>query len=158
MGLHLHGGYSFALGNNLYAKPFVDGHAIRVTDNAFTEDGTSPLRLAVDGRTDTAWLGETGVEFGAHLLMHSGAELHPYVRAAAEFNRDRSWTTSAHFADQTIGPDFSLATAGPGTLGRFALGADLIHSAHLSFSLAYEPEVGSGYTSQGGAARVSYTF
>jgi outer membrane autotransporter protein len=158
VGLHLHSGYSFALSNTLYAKPFVDGHAIRVTDEAFTEGGTSPFRLAVDGRTDTTWLGETGVEFGAHLPMQAGAELHPYVSAAAEFNRDRAWTTSAHFADLTTGPDFSMATAGPGTLGRFVLGADLIHSTHLSFSLAYEPEIGRGYSSQGGAARVSYTF
>ena len=66
MGLHLHSGYSFALTNTLYAKPFLDGHAIRITDDAFTEEGTSPFRLAVDGRTDTAWLGATGVEFGAH--------------------------------------------------------------------------------------------
>ena len=158
MGLHLHSGYSFALSNTLYAKPFVDGHAIRVTDDAFTEEGTSPFRLAVDGRTDTTWLGETGVEFGAHLPLNSGAELHPYVSAAAEFNRDQAWMTTAHFADVASGPDFNLATAGPGTLGRFVLGADLIHSDHLSFSLAYQPEVGRGYSAQGGTARFSYTF
>ena len=56
------------------------------------------------------------------------------------------------------GPDFSLDTAGSGTVGRFALGADLIRSAHLSFSLAYDPEIGRGYSSQGGTARFSYTF
>jgi hypothetical protein len=38
------------------------------------------------------------------------------------------------------------------------LGADLIHSDHLSFSLAYQPEVGRGYSAQGGTARFSYTF
>ena len=64
---------------------------------------------------------ETGVEFGAHLAMNSGAEFHPYVSAAAEFNRDQAWTTTAHFADVASGPDFNLATAGPGTLGRFVL-------------------------------------
>jgi hypothetical protein len=158
MGLHLHGGYSFALSNTLYVKPFLDGHAIRVTDDAFTEDGTSPFRLAVDGRTDTAWLGATGVEFGAHLPMHSGAELHPYFSAAAEFNQDRAWATTAHFADASTGPGFTMATAGPGTLGRFTLGADLINSQHLSFSIAYQPEVGSGYSAQAGTMRVSYTY
>jgi hypothetical protein len=158
MGLHLHSGYSFALSNTLYAKPFVDAHAIRVTDEAFTEEGTSPFRLAVDGRTDTTWLAQTGVEFGAHLPLTAGAILHPYVSAAAEFNRDQAWTTAAHFADVASGPDFSMATAGPGTLGRFVLGADLIHSDHLSFSLAYEPEVGRGYSAQAGTVRFSYTF
>ena len=157
-GLHLHGGYSFALSNTLYVKPFVDGHAIRVTDDAFTENGTSPFRLAVEGRTDTALLGETGVEFGAHLPMHSGAELHPFFSAAAEFNQDKAWTTTAHFAGASSWPGFTVATAGPGTLARFTLGADLIKSQHLSFSIAYQPEFGSGYSAQAGTARVSYTF
>jgi hypothetical protein len=90
--------------------------------------------------------------------MHSGVEFHPYASAAAEFNRDQAWMTTAHFADATTGPGFSMATAGPGTLGRFTLGADLINSQHLSFSIAYQPEVGRGYSAQAGTARVSYTF
>ena len=93
-----------------------------------------------------------------HSCCGTKHRLHPYVSAAAEFNRDQAWSTTAHFADVATGPDFSLDTAGPGTVGRFVLGADLIHSDHLSFSLAYDPEIGRGYSSQGGTARFSYTF
>jgi hypothetical protein len=49
-------------------------------------------------------------------------------------------------------------TAAPGTVGQFAIGADLINAKNLSFSLLYNPEVGSGYRSQGGTARISYRF
>jgi hypothetical protein len=56
MGLHLHGGYIFSPSNNLYAKPFVDGYAIRVTGNAFTEEGTSPPGWRwMDGPIPRGW-------------------------------------------------------------------------------------------------------
>ena len=158
MGAHARAAYSVPLSSMVYAKPFVEGHAIHVTDDAFTEDGSSPFRLAVDGRSDTTWLGAAGVEFGANVPMNSGAIIHPFVSLAAEFDHDRMWTTTAHFADMPDAQPFSLATAGPGTLGRFDLGVDLIKSRHLSFSIAYEPEFGQGYSVEAGTARVSYTY
>jgi uncharacterized protein with beta-barrel porin domain len=90
--------------------------------------------------------------------MRSGAEFHPFISAAAEFGQDVQWTTTARFANQAGGPGFDVKTAGPGSVGRFAIGADLMNVKNLSFSLLYNPEVGSGYRSQGGTARISYTF
>jgi outer membrane autotransporter protein len=158
IGLHLRGGYEIPFSTTSYVKPFVDGHAIRVTNDSFTEDGSSPFRLAVDGKTDNALVGGPGVEFGWHLSTKMGAEFHPFVSATAEFGQDVQWTTSARFADLSGGQNFNTRTAGPGTVGQFAIGADLIGSKHLSFSLLYNPEVGSGYTAQGGTARISYIF
>jgi uncharacterized protein YhjY with autotransporter beta-barrel domain len=158
IGAHLRAGYSVPMGSVTYIKPFVDGHAIYVSNDAFTESGTSPFRLAVNGRSDTALLGGVGTEFGANFVYASGLEFHPFVSAAVEFDNDMQWTTTAHFADQPAGAPFSLRTAGPGTLGRFVAGADIVNSAHWSFSLMYDPDVGHGYTSQAGSARVSYRF
>ena len=141
-----------------YFKPFVEGHAIRVTDSSFAEDGTSPFRLAVDGQSNTALVGGTGIELRSYIPTKFGGELHPFISAAAEFGQNVQWTTSAHFADQPVGKGFDVRTAGPATLGRFAVGADLMSVKNLSFSLLYSPEVGSGYHSQQGTARISYTF
>jgi outer membrane autotransporter protein len=158
IGAHLRASYAVTVAGQAYVKPFVDGHAIRVSNSAFTESGTSPFRLSVDGNSDTAVLGGPGVEFGTYIPIHSGVELHPFISAAAEFGQDVLWTTTARFASQASGPGFDVKTAGPGTVGRFAIGADLMNVKNLSFSLLYSPEVGSGYSSQGGSARISYTF
>ncbi len=112
----------------------------------------------MDRRSDTTVLGAVGMEFGAHIPVLGRADFHPFVSAAAEFDQDAKWTTTAHFADQPTLQSFDVRTAGPGTVGRFTVGADLINSKNLSFSLSYDPEVGQGYTSQAGTARVSYRF
>jgi hypothetical protein len=158
VGAHVRGAYEIPFAAHNYFKPFVEGHAVRVSNNTFTEDGSSPFRLTVDGRSDTTFLAATGVELGAYIPTHFGAEFHPFVSAAAEFGQDVQWTTTAHFADQPGSQGFDVRTAGPGTVGRFGIGADLVNSKNLSFSLLYSPEVGSGYSSQGGTARISYRF
>jgi uncharacterized protein with beta-barrel porin domain len=158
IGTHVRAAYSVPMGGVTYIKPFIDGHAIFVSNDAFTETGTSPFRLAVNGRSDTALLGGVGTEFGANFVYPSGLVFHPFVSAAIEFDNDLQWTTTAHFADQPAGAAFAVKTAGPGTLGRFVAGADVIDSAHWSFSLMYDPDVGHGYISQAGSARVSYRF
>jgi hypothetical protein len=159
IGAHLRAAYSVPMSSETYyVKPFVDGHAIFVSNDAFTESGTSPFNLAVEGRSDTALLGGVGTEFGAHYRTSSGTVFHPFVSVAAEFDSAMDWTTTAHFADQPAGAPFSVRTAGPGTLGRLAVGGDVVNSTHWSFSLMYDPDVGHGYTSQAGSARVSYRF
>jgi hypothetical protein len=158
IGTHFRAAYSVPVASVVYIKPFVDGHAIFVSNDAFTESGSSPFRLAVDGRSNTALLGGVGTEIGANFVYPSGLEFHPFVSAAVEFDNDLQWTTTAHFADQPAGAPFAVRTAGPGTLGRFVAGADIVNSAHWSFSLMYDPDVGHGYTSQAGSARVSYRF
>ena len=95
---------------------------------------------------------------GTYLPTSFGAEFHPFISAAALFGQSTQWTTTAQFADQPAGGSFDVRTAGPGTVGQFAIGADLMNAKNLSFSLLYNPEVGSGYRSQGGTARISYRF
>jgi hypothetical protein len=158
LGAHARAGYEVPFAGRTYVKPFVEGHAIRVTNDSFTEDGNSPFRLTVNRRSDTAVLGGGGLEIGTYMPTHLGAELHPFISAAAQFGQHVQWTTTAQFAGQAAGPSFDVRTAGPGTVGRLAIGADLINAKNLSFSLLYSPEVGSGYSSQGGTARISYTF
>jgi hypothetical protein len=158
IGIHGTVGYEFDLARGLYLKPFVGAQGIRVTNESFTEQGTSPFLLSVDGRSQTTWLADAGLELGAHLRISSTADLHPYIRAGVESDQNSQWTTAARFADASGAPSFDVRTGGPGTLGRFAVGADVTHGEHLSFSLLYNQEVGDGYTYEGGMARVSYRF
>jgi outer membrane autotransporter protein len=158
IGLHVRGGYEIPIGGPAYVKPFLDGHVIRVSNESFTEGGSSPFRLTVDGRTDNAVQGGAGLELGLHIPTHSGVVVHPFVSAAVEFGQDGQWTTNAHFASQSAAQGFSVRTAVPGTLGKFGIGADLVNAKNLSFSILYEPEIGDGYNYQGGAARISYRF
>ncbi len=116
VGAHLRAGYSIPFSSILYTKPFVEAHAIHVDNGSFAEEGTSPFRLAVDGRSDTTVLGAVGMEFGAHIPVSAGADFHPYVSAAAEFDQDTLWTTTARFADQPTLQSFDVRTAGPGHL------------------------------------------
>ena len=158
VGAHMRAAYSFAMGKDGFVRPFVEGHAIRVEDKAFTENGDSPFRLAVEGNADTALIGVAGVELGDTFHLSNGMTLRPFASAAVEFGNNRDWTTTARFADQPQSESFDLQTAGPGTVGRFSLGAELLSAKHLSLSLQYVPEVGKGFTSNTGLARLTYSF
>ncbi|WP_282244482.1 autotransporter outer membrane beta-barrel domain-containing protein [Stenotrophomonas sp. PS02300] len=158
VGAHLRAAYSVPVGRDGFVRPFVEGHAIRVEDKAFTEDGTSPFRLAVEGNADTALIGVAGVELGDTFQLRNGVTLRPFASAAAEFGNNRDWTTTARFADQPQSDSFAVTTAGPGTVGRFAIGADLLGSNHLSLSVQYVKEVGQGFDSNTGLARLTYSF
>ena len=59
----------FAAASNLLSRRT----RIRVTNESFTEQGTSSFLLSVDGRSQTFWLADRGLEFGAHLRISSTA-------------------------------------------------------------------------------------
>jgi uncharacterized protein YhjY with autotransporter beta-barrel domain len=158
VGAHLRAAYSFKMGENGFVRPFLEGHAIRVEDKAFTESGDSPFRLAVEGNADTALIGAAGVELGDTFSFANGMSLRPFASAAVEFGSNRDWTTTAHFADQPQGGSFDTTTAGPDTLGRFSVGAELLGSKNLSVSVQYVPEVGKDYHANTGVARLAYRF
>ncbi|WNH49780.1 hypothetical protein PDM28_05560 [Stenotrophomonas aracearum] len=157
-GAHLRAAYSVPVGHEGFMRPFVEGHAIRVDNKAFTEDGNSPFRLAVEGNAETALIGVVGVELGNSVHFNNGMTLRPFASAAAEFSNNRDWTTTARFADQPQSQSFDVTTAGPGTIGRFAVGADLYGSNHLNLSLQYVKEVGQGFDANTGLARLTYSF
>ncbi|TPE63088.1 autotransporter outer membrane beta-barrel domain-containing protein [Sandaracinobacter neustonicus] len=158
IGGHVRASYSLSAGSNGFVRPFVEGHAIRVSNKAFTETGPSPFRLAVEGQADTALIGVAGLEVGTKLPLSAKVMLRPFASAALEYGSPRSWTTTARFAEQPQGDSFDLTTAGPETLGRFAIGADLLGSKNVAFSVQYAPELGKGFTSHSGTARLTIAF
>jgi hypothetical protein len=158
IGGHLRAAWNLTPGGKTLVKPFLEGHAIHVSNKAFTETGTSPFRLAVEAEGDTALIGVAGIELGTLLPLSSTLTLRPYASAAIEFGSNRDWTTTARFADQPQSESFDLTTAGPGTLGRFSVGADLLGAKNVTFSVQYIPEVGSGFVSHSGTAMLTIAF
>ena len=158
IGGHVRAAYNLAAGGSSFVRPFAEGHVIRVSNKAFTETGISPFRLAVEKQSDTALIGVAGVEFGTKLALSETVSLRPFASGAVEFGDRRDWTTTARFAEQPQGDSFDLTTAGPNTLGRFAVGADLIGAKNIAFSIQYAPELAKGYTSHAGTARLTIAF
>jgi hypothetical protein len=158
IGTHVRAAWNLATSGKAIVRPFLEGHAIHVSNKAFTESGTSPFRLAVEGQSDTVFIGTVGLELGTKVALSPTVTLRPFASAALEYGSPRNWTTTARFADQQQGESFNLTTAGPGTLGRFSIGADLIGVKNVAFSLQYAPELGNGFTSHSGTARLSIAF
>ncbi|WP_199553867.1 autotransporter outer membrane beta-barrel domain-containing protein [Sandaracinobacteroides hominis] len=158
IGGHVRAAYNLLDGGTTFFRPFVEGHAIHVSNKAFTEGGTSPFRLAVEAQSDTALIGVAGVELGTKLPLSAKVTLRPFASAAIEYGSAREWTTTARFADQPQGDSFDLTTAGPGTLGRFSIGADILGAKNIAVSVQYAPEFGSGFRSQSGTAKLTIAF
>ena len=112
----------------------------------------------MEAQADTALIGVAGVELGTKLPLSSKVTLRPFASAAIEYGSPRDWTTTARFADQPAGDSFDLTTAGPETLGRFSIGADILGAKNIAFSVQYAPELGSGYTSHSGTAKLTIAF
>lgn len=157
-GGHLRAAYDLLPGDDSFVRPFVEGHAVRVSNKAFTEAGSSPFRLSVESQSDTALIGVAGVEFGTVFGLSGSMKLRPFASAAVEFGNDRAWTTSARFADQPQSDSFRQTTAGPGTLGRFSIGADLLGAKNVAFSLRYAPEFGKDFHSHSGTGTLTILF
>ena len=158
VGVHVRAAINVLDGDSIFLRPFVEGHAIHVSNKAFTEMGASPFRLAVEGQSDTAFISTAGLEMGTKLPISTTVTLRPFASAALEYGSPRSWTTTARFADQPQGDSFDLKTAGPETLGRFSIGADLLGAKNVAFSVQYAPELGKGFTSHSGTARLTIAF
>ena len=158
VGGHVRAAWNLMDSGTSFVRPFVEGHAIHVSNKAFTETGASPFRLAVEAQSDTALIGVAGVELGTKLPLSTKVTLRPFASAAIEYGSPRDWTTTARFADQPQGDSFDLTTAGPGTLGRFSIGADLLGAKNIAFSVQYAPELGKDFNSHSGTARLTIAF
>lgn len=158
LGGHVRLAYNLLDEGRSFVRPFAEGHAIHVSNKGFTETGASPFRLAVEGRSDTAVIGVAGVELGTKVALSEKVSLRPFASAAIEYGSPRDWTTTARFAEQPQGDSFDLHTAGPGTLGKFAIGADLLGARNVTLSIQYAPELGKDFTSHSGTARLTIAF
>jgi len=158
LGGHLHGEYNVDLGGYTYVKSFADLNLNHVQARQFVEQGASPFNLDVASQGDFAMTGGLGVELGGNMSLDNRWIVRPYVSASLQLNGAADWTTSARFVGQDQSAPFSVITAAPDRLGQFGAGIDLLSSNNIDISVAYGRETGSGYSGEGGVARISYRF
>jgi hypothetical protein len=159
-GLALGASYWLPLGGNGYVKPFAALRGTHVRTAAFAEAGSSPFALDVLSQGEFAASGSIGAMFGATVALGSGAtRLAPFAIAAAEFAGDADWTSRARFVGESGAIDpFPVEIRGPGTFARFGIGAELTRGPNFVMTLSYTPEVGGGYFTQQGVARLTWRF
>jgi uncharacterized protein YhjY with autotransporter beta-barrel domain len=159
IGLALAASYRVPLGDAAFVKPFAAVRGSNVEAGAYTEQSSSPFALQVLGESNLAASGTIGTALGTSMALGDGkTRLEPFIIAAVEFSGDTDWSTSARFAGEGGSVDpFTVQTRAPGTFGRFGIGAE-IAGPHFALTLSYNPEVGSGYVTQQGVARLTYRF
>jgi outer membrane autotransporter protein len=158
MGGHARAAFEHRLGKAAYLKPFAEVHVVRVRSRGYTERGPSPFNLAVEGQGEVAAAVSAGLELGGRIGLGGRMMLRPFTSAAIEA-LDNDWDTTARFANLPSSSSlFSATTPAPGTRAKFAVGADILGDDRLEFRFQYAPEVGDGFVSHVGVARLAYRF
>jgi hypothetical protein len=158
-GLHSRIGYELPLGVSAYIRPFVDGHAVYVHSDAYAEAGSSPFNLAVEGEGNVAVAGAAGLEAGGRIKLNdAGAYVRPFASASYEALNGNSWAAMAHFVGQTASQSFRTLTPAPDRLGKFTAGFDIVAARNVDLAFTYAPEIGQGYVSHAGVARLACRF
>lgn len=159
IGVALAASYRLPLGAAAFVKPFAAVRGTNVEAGGYAEASASPFALEVLPGSDFAASGTIGAALGTSFAVGSGARLEPFVIAAVEFAGATDWQTSARFVGESGAIDpFTVHTRAPGTFGRFGIGAELASGTNFALTLSYNPEVGSGYTTQQGVARLTWRF
>ncbi|MBP0495763.1 autotransporter outer membrane beta-barrel domain-containing protein [Roseomonas indoligenes] len=141
-----------------YVQPRVDLHLNYVRSGGYTESGAAPFNLAVDSRGATTFTAVPAVEVGGRLRLGDRMVLRPFASAGIELNANGDWAATARLAGQPASRGFRASTPIPDVLGKFTLGAELLTTANWDLRVQYSAEVGDGYTSHTGLARVAYRF
>jgi outer membrane autotransporter protein len=140
-----------------YLQPRLDLHLVHVRSSGYAERGAGPFNLDVEAGNATTFAAVPAVEVGGRIRLNEGMVLRPFASAGVSFSANRDWTAAARFAGQA-GPGFRATTPIPDVLGKFTLGAELLSSTRWDVRVQYSAEVGSGYRSHVGMARLAYRF
>ncbi|RDJ19610.1 autotransporter outer membrane beta-barrel domain-containing protein, partial [Bosea caraganae] len=155
-----HGRVSYQMAfERFYLKPSLDLHATYVGSSAYAETGAAPFDLAVDGRRSLALSATAALEIGTSIDLGSYGTLWPYASAGLTLTHADDWEAKARFASlSTLPLSFKATTPVPDVLGRLTVGADLIGNNNWDVKLQYSADLGSGYQSHTGMAKLSYRF
>jgi uncharacterized protein YhjY with autotransporter beta-barrel domain len=156
-GLHLETSYTQPVGNN-YVKPFAELRGVEVHSNSYTEHGDSAFNLSVDEQSQFSVGGGAGVELGRSIALKNGGRVKAYISAAVEATNGNDWETRAKFADVDSDQRFDVSTRVPATYGRMGVGVTLMNWKNMDVTVSYNPEMGSGYHSNTGIARMDWRF
>ncbi len=139
-------------------KPYVDLHASRTFNNAFTETGAQDLNLAVESESDTVLAADAGLEVSSQVKVGHGLTLKPFVSAAVETQNNGDWAARSRFVGQDGTDGFKAVTPLPNVLTEVAFGTELASGSKWDLRLEYGADFARGYTAQTGGARFAVKF
>ncbi|MCW8084033.1 autotransporter outer membrane beta-barrel domain-containing protein [Sabulicella glaciei] len=157
VGAHARIAYRVPLGG-WYVQPRLDLHLTAVRGSAYSETGAAPFNLAVKPSTGIAFVAAPEIEVGARIPLGGGVALRPFASAGLGFGANGDWAVTARFAGQTAGRGFRATTPIPDVVGRFSVGAEILGTSRWDVRIQYNGEVGDGFSSHVGMARVAYRF
>jgi outer membrane autotransporter protein len=141
-----------------YVQPRVDLHLSYVRSGGYTESGAAPFNLAVASQGATTFTAVPAVEVGGRVRLGETTVVRPFASAGIELSANGDWAATARLAGQPASRGFRAGTPVPNVLGKFTVGAELLTTANWDLRVQYSAEVGDGYTSHTGLARVAYRF
>lgn len=125
--------------NNVYVKPYVDLDASYTRMPAYTESGSNPLALSVEG-SDQFILGLSPViELGGRAQLHNGATLRPYMYAGVSLLSKNNWVSRAQLRGAPASSaSFNTSLPFDDVIGRVGAGLELTHKSGVDFRLQYD--------------------
>jgi hypothetical protein len=141
-----------------YVQPRVDLHLNYVRSGGYTEGGAAPFNLAVASEGATTFTTVPAVEVGGRVRLGEGMVVRPFASAGIELSANGDWAATARLASQPNSRGFRASTPIPDVLAKFTVGAELLSTTNWDLRVQYSAEVGDGYTSHTGLARVAYRF
>jgi outer membrane autotransporter protein len=141
-----------------YVQPRVDLHLNYVRSGGYTEGGAAPFNLAVASEGATTFTTVPAVEVGGRVRLGEGMVVRPFASAGIELSANGNWAATARLAGQPNSRGFRASTPIPDVLAKFTVGAELLSTTNWDLRVQYSAEVGDGYTSHTGLARVAYRF
>lgn len=164
-GAHARAAYQFAffgapgaVVESWYVQPRVDLHLNYVRSGSYTETGSSPFNLAVQGEGAKTFAAVPAVEIGGRVRVGEGMVLRPFASAGVSLNANSDWAATARFAGQPNSRGFRASTPIPDVLAKVTAGAELLTGANWDLRVQYSGEFGDRYTSHTGMARIAYRF
>ena len=145
--------------SNMYVKPYVDLDFSYSRMPAYTESGSNPLALAVDGSDQFVMGLSPMIEIGGRAELKNGAMLRPFLYAGASFLSQDDWTSSARLRGAPRGTGaFDTSLPVDDVVGKVGAGLEVMKAGSVNFRLQYEGRFSEHVSSHSAALKVMVPF
>jgi uncharacterized protein with beta-barrel porin domain len=156
---HLRYGYAIE-GKRAYVRPLLDAGFTQIRRDAFTETGSGPTNLVVEGSSDEIVTLQPAIEIGGEVGLPSGAKMRGFVRGGVTrllSGEDVSLTARFESAPLDIAPmTFTDSLDKQST--DLAAGIDVLTASGLALRLMYSSTESDHAKTQMGTLKVSAGF
>ncbi|PQZ70391.1 autotransporter [Achromobacter sp. MYb9] len=145
--------------SNMYVKPYVDLDFSYSRMPAYTESGSNPLALSVDGSDQFVMGLSPMIEIGGRAELKNGAMLRPFLYAGASFLSQDDWTSSARLRGAPRGTGaFDTSLPVDDVVGKVGAGLEVMKAGSVNFRLQYEGRFSEHVSSHSAALKVMVPF